>query len=944
MADDQSPDIELLLAQHDWINGLARRLVRDPHAAADLAQESMLRALAHPPSVEGDTRRLRGWLGKVIQNLVHQGRRTEAHRAEREHRATREAIAEHALERDGENVELIVRADLHRQLVDAVLKLPEPSRSAILWRYFEGRSVAAIARREGLDPGAVRKRIARGVERLRVTLDEHHDGDRDAWCLLLMPLAADPSASGVAISSAAKWAAAAALLTGLSLVVVRGLAPPGSAPAGDSGKLATVGLIDQAPDDGPPTERLAEFDEPGAKSPAREPASAVAAPRDPADDEASLTVRVVSELTGEPLADVQVLLAPTDKTGFSITFAEGSAGKLGDRLQTDVEGVVEIATPAGNQWVLSIWGKHLQHTNLEREVAALNRGEERELAIRLPPGESRPYYVQLVDAQTQLPIEGAEFRGSPGQNEWSTLDTGPDDDWNRERIWKPDGPLIGRSDDTGGIELAWVSWQMTSIRVFAPGYGPASISVSDGRIDPTSPMVVPIAKSARVMGYVTDINGHGIEGLTVGVNAASFFFDHSDDGGHINSHTYLWATWTGVDGGFELADLPAGQELSWEIREGNLRRYTPTSTLQLEPGEERDLSRSLAATHTVRGRMVTEGGRPVEDAPVQLQPTRKESMHSYLNTNGSARRQTRTDPDGRFEFTGVTEGEWLAGPAPAERGKLPLWAPYGVRITVPGNEASVTAHAHFIEGHVLTDEGAPLSQASVTAGRTGEGSLPSVRTDSNGHYRVGPLAPGEHSLRVSAVSTEGRTGWIATGPRDAQAGSTDIDFTMIRSGAFTCLAVDASTGQAADARFYSYNSAPGAPLGGTTAEHMGSSSYGFRPPGSYVVVATTEDTRIGILRDFVVEAGVIVEAVEIEVAPGARLELVVDAETQHTSYSVWSAGLRVAQVWLAPGTSQVLVVPSGVVRVVPAALDGSSPGEGWVVTLEVGEVVKLNVD
>jgi len=46
-------DLELLLAQREWVHALSRRLVGEGALAEDLAQDSMLRALSHPPRVDG---------------------------------------------------------------------------------------------------------------------------------------------------------------------------------------------------------------------------------------------------------------------------------------------------------------------------------------------------------------------------------------------------------------------------------------------------------------------------------------------------------------------------------------------------------------------------------------------------------------------------------------------------------------------------------------------------------------------------------------------------------------------------------------------------------------------------------------------------------------------------------------------------------------------------
>ena len=51
-------DRSLLLEQGPWVKRLARNLVRDPFRADDVAQETLLAALAAPPRDAADARRL----------------------------------------------------------------------------------------------------------------------------------------------------------------------------------------------------------------------------------------------------------------------------------------------------------------------------------------------------------------------------------------------------------------------------------------------------------------------------------------------------------------------------------------------------------------------------------------------------------------------------------------------------------------------------------------------------------------------------------------------------------------------------------------------------------------------------------------------------------------------------------------------------------------------
>src|SRR5688572_4990185 len=176
-----SQELETLLSHTAWVRSLARSLVSDPHLADDLVQETWVAALERPP---GDDRNPRGWLTKVLKNLVRQFHRGEDRRRTREQRVSRREALPPASD-------LVERVSTQKLVVEAVLELSEPYRTAILMRYFEGLPPRKIAQRLGVPVATVRTRVARGLDRLRDRLDRLHADDRRGWIgavsLLLPP-------------------------------------------------------------------------------------------------------------------------------------------------------------------------------------------------------------------------------------------------------------------------------------------------------------------------------------------------------------------------------------------------------------------------------------------------------------------------------------------------------------------------------------------------------------------------------------------------------------------------------------------------------------------------------------------------------------------------------------------------------------------------------------
>ncbi|HNN94882.1 MAG TPA: sigma-70 family RNA polymerase sigma factor [Pseudomonadota bacterium] len=176
-----------LLHQSQWVRRLAGSLVRNDALADDLTQETWAAALAHPPTAGLP---VRPWLSQVMRNLVRMRFRSDRRRQGRE-----TAAGEAALGAGGHldsPEQLAARVSVQRLLSEHVLSLPEPFRSTLILRFYEGLSASEIAKRQAVPAGTVRWRLKSGLDRLRETLDEMHGGNRQAWWSLVAPLSIAP--------------------------------------------------------------------------------------------------------------------------------------------------------------------------------------------------------------------------------------------------------------------------------------------------------------------------------------------------------------------------------------------------------------------------------------------------------------------------------------------------------------------------------------------------------------------------------------------------------------------------------------------------------------------------------------------------------------------------------------------------------------------------------
>jgi RNA polymerase sigma-70 factor (ECF subfamily) len=172
---------------------VTRNLERDPWRAEDVAQETLLAALAASRLDVPNEQRMRAWLGRVAFNLSRLGARQGARRQAREVCvARREALPSVSDELEARSAQ--------RTLAQALNALPADYREVLAWRYFDGDSTAEIAARLHVSELAVRKRLWRARNKLRAALE--HEAPAGRHFLGLLPLVELVRRSRVALLAA----------------------------------------------------------------------------------------------------------------------------------------------------------------------------------------------------------------------------------------------------------------------------------------------------------------------------------------------------------------------------------------------------------------------------------------------------------------------------------------------------------------------------------------------------------------------------------------------------------------------------------------------------------------------------------------------------------------------------------------------------------------------
>ena len=355
-----SVPLEQLLAHRAWVRRVALSLARDGHEADDLEQGMWVEALERPPR---SGRSLRGWLARTLRNDLLDGRRAEESRRRREEgRARGEAVP--AAE------EMVARAEAHRRVVEAVMALPEPYRSTVLWRFFEDVNPAVLARRLGIPVETVRTRLKRALSMLRERLGggEGRKSDGGRWlALLLAPAPASetcPPPSPAALPPSPlpsplllggghnghNGVAAPALVLVLpgTRWVMAGGAPPPAPPAGVPMAAAPRPAVVTEPDPAPPAVPATREDPPSPPPPLPLPPPG----EGPADTD-RVTGRVLAE-DGTPIGGATVFCLGTRVVDMILP--------TGERVPTPERDEASATTAADGSFFLDGVRRDVSHT------------------------------------------------------------------------------------------------------------------------------------------------------------------------------------------------------------------------------------------------------------------------------------------------------------------------------------------------------------------------------------------------------------------------------------------------------------------------------------------------------------------------------------------------------------------------------------------------------
>lgn len=294
---------------------------------------------------------------------------------------------------------------------------------------------------------------------------------------------------------------------------------------------------------------------------------------------------------------------------------------------------------------------------------------------------------------------------------------------------------------------------------------------------------------------------------------------------------------------------------------------------EIAPGQVSVLDSDLGPGAAIYGTVTESDGTPAAGQEVALSIHDRSSGGLFLMRDEFVA-TTRTDPEGRYRFEGVSPGPWMVGIRQAWRSGRPeseAIAPMAYRVELregggPARADLVLHRGHFLRGRVVDPGG------SSTEGRV-HGFSEGVRTASHrtfdGRFELGPLPPGEYTIQSNPpIGSD----FARSNPVWAHTGQEDIVLPMNPGARFSCVATDDASGGPVWARLVLSGGE-----GLLQSTHTRTQSYPYEfsslEPGTYRVTAVTPGGLVGTHGPIVLEAGVELEPLNISVRPGGYVNV-----------------------------------------------------------------------
>jgi hypothetical protein len=654
-----------------------------------------------------------------------------------------------------------------------------------------------------------------------------------------------------------------------------------------------------------------------------QPAPQIELERTPAAETAAALIRVlvVRAIDQSPVEGAECRLLPLELSAeWSGRLVSSSRAGVGESTKTGSDGRCELEAAPDSEHELQVLIP--SQDSYSQIVPPLPAGEATEMVVEIRYALDLDFHGLVVDDATSEPVAGASIRGE------------------EERA---DVNLV--TDAFGRFALRVTSWEEARANATALGYARRMFRLGTDHENQANSLVVRLIRSATLRVSVIDAEAKALAraGLTVSTDL-QHGVQTEGTMGFLGPHEEpTWKTISDMTGMATFADLPSGAPLTVVAYSGALSRKFPSS-LELEPGEVRDLQVRLGGGALIRGSLVEANGQPIAGHEVWcLSGDRQHDgpIQSFQEHELSAR--ATTDERGQFELDDMAPATWWLAPAPSldrrDEGEtiLPLAQP-----VVVDAEAQVVdvvlrvERGSYVRGLVVDETDDGVAGARVRASSRGEPRFwANATADSQGRFMVGPLPPGRYEVAATAY---GR--FAGSLPIEVQADATDLVLRLREGGVVLGVVVDGTTGKTCDAEVELTRADSEQRQSWNTQTRAGEFEFGRLAPGVYDIGARTRDAQFGFRTALSVQANQIIEDVRLVVSPGGTLRLRYEGANEQVRCYVFVHGLHVAIENLTRGETVECAVPAAELEVVMRER-GSDSEDKQVVTVTTGAAVDL---
>ncbi|MEM6570831.1 MAG: hypothetical protein AAF957_20635 [Planctomycetota bacterium] len=623
---------------------------------------------------------------------------------------------------------------------------------------------------------------------------------------------------------------------------------------------------------------------------------------------------IVLDEDGEGIfkASASVVLTEAEKAE---KLAESKSGSYRiDSVSTDPDGFVTIQVPSSEQRAIRV-DKWREAKAVEVEIEPLKPGERREVEVTLLTKPDLDVSGTVVDATTSAPLEGVEVHLSERGYGISGARTKPlATDDTPDAVTGPDGTFT----------LRVRSWLNGPVTLVAPGRSPLLGFLSPRGKPRVDGEAFSMRRAATLRGAVRRAAGDLPEGATVTLEVKGYHLLQEGSRLGFMAQDALFISRVDADGNYRIDDLPSEVPLVLRVEHGRKVLLYEASARRLAAGTETVADLVIGAGNRVHGVVSESDGAPAVGIEMWLRRSsgmragmRAGLMDSYPKPDA----RTTTDVEGRFAFDDVKAGQWEVGVgASYSLNRLPKsdrFAPVSSLVELEEQDAKRDFVLHrglYIEGSLEGPSGAAFtgSGASVFASRDGM-FVHNVQV-ADGAFRVGPLVPGEWKLGASCWGSTDETRTFA--PPPLTVGATGGDPVVLRFSKGCGLrihAVDAKSGERVEARFSMFGTAS------TSRRFAGDvrvvTEVWNLEPDRYTVSLVTLDDRFGF-GTYDLEAGDLLDGAEIEVRPGATVEVAYGGAWEYPAAELVVDGRAIAFDEVGTDGAASLLGPEGPVTVV----------------------------